>query len=281
LEPLGSQNIGCTAITSLNDSEKLIRFGADGFVLPSNLGLLIFQTPIAGPAPATSAAAVVNAASQQGGAIAPGEILTLYGTALGPASPLAAASQDGGFPSWLGNTQVWFGSLPGTLLMASQGQINVVAPFELQPASTVNAQVWYFGLPSGQIALPVVAAAPALFTRDGSGSGQVAVINQDGSVNTPAPAGSVVMLYGTGGGMTSNALDGAVARGAYNLSATVQVTIAGLNAPVSYAGAAPGLVNGVFQLNVVVPADAPSGAAAITVTIDGQSSPKGATLAIR
>jgi uncharacterized protein (TIGR03437 family) len=281
LEPLGSQAVGCTAITSLNDSEKLIHFGGDGFVLPSNLGLLIFHTPLAGPGPATSAAAVVNAASQQGGVIAPGEILTLYGTVLGPASPQAAVSQNGVFPSWLGNVQVWFGSLPGTLLMVYQGQINVVAPFELRPGSTVNAQVWYFGLPSAQIALPVVAAAPALFTRDGSGSGLVAVINQDGSVNTPAPAGSVVMLYGTGGGATANAVDGAMARGAYLLSATAHVSIAGQDAPVSYAGAAPGLVNGVFQLNVLVPADVPSGAAAITVTINGQSSPKGATLAIR
>ncbi len=281
LQTRGSLRVGLTSISTLNSPEQLIHFGADGFILPSTSGLLVFHTPRAGPSPVTAANAVVNAASQQAGSIAPGEILTIYGTNLGPATAQAAVPNAGVFPSLLSNTQVWFDQWPGTLLLSDQGQINVVAPFELQPGSSVNLQVWYYGNPSSQIALPVVPAAPALFTQDGSGTGQVAVVNQDGSVDTSAPAGTVVELYGTGGGIAGHSADGAIAEGASNLAVTPIVTIASQSAQVLYAGAAPGLVDGVFQMNVQIPNGIPSGAAPIVVTSNGQSSQQGATLAIR
>jgi uncharacterized protein (TIGR03437 family) len=281
LEPLGTQNVGVSSIPSLNATEQLIRFGADGVIVPSTNGLLMFHTPVAGPAPATASNAVVNAASQSSGSLAPGEIVTIYGTNLGPATAQGATPSAGVFPSSLAGIQVWFGSLSGTPLVANQGQINVVAPFELQPGAAVNLQVWNYGIPSAQVSLPVVTAAPGFFTQNGSGTGPIALINQDGTIDTPAPAGSVVTLYGTGAGALPGAVDGAEAAGAANLAAAVQVLIAGLNAPVLYAGAAPGLVNGVFQINVQVPGSTPSGAASITINIGGQASPLGATLAIR
>jgi uncharacterized protein (TIGR03437 family) len=281
LETLGSLRVGLASISTLNAPEQLIHFSTDGFILPSTSGLLIFHTPLAGPSPVTAANAVVNAASQRGGSIAPGEILTIYGTNLGPAIPQAGVLNAGIFPSLLANTQVWFNQWPGTLLLSDQGQVNVVAPFELEPGSSVNLQIWYYGNPSLQIALPVVPAAPALFTQDGSGSGSVAVINQDGSVDTSAPAGTVVELYGTGGGMAGSSPDGAIAMVASNLAVIPSVTIGGQNARVLYAGAAPGLVNGVFQMNVQIPNSVSSGAAPIVVTSGGQSSLQGATLAIR
>jgi uncharacterized protein (TIGR03437 family) len=82
--------------------------------------------------------------------------------------------------------------------MAYGSQLNAIAPFEMQPRSTVDVQVWYFGIPSERIPLQVAAAAPGLFTRGGSGSGPAAVVNQDGSVNSPSPPGSVIALFGTG-----------------------------------------------------------------------------------
>jgi uncharacterized protein (TIGR03437 family) len=281
LEALGAQALGVKSISALNASEQLIRFGSDGVIVPSTNGLLIFHTPLAGPAPVIAANAVVNAATEIAEAIAPGEIVTIYGANLGPASAQSAASQDGAFASSLANVQVWFGALPGIPLVAYQGQINVVAPFGLQTGVPVNLQVWYYGIPSVQVSLPVVAAAPGLFTQDGSGKGPVCVINQDGTVNTPSRSGSVVTLYGTGGGVMPGARDGFIATNAGSLSSSVQVSIGGVNASVLYAGAAPGLVDGVFQLNVQVPPNIPSGASNIVVTIAGQSSPQGATLAIR
>ena len=281
LEPLGSQIVGLSP-AALKDSEILIRFGANGFIFTSTAGLLIFHTPLAGPTPVFTASAVVNAASQQSTSVAPGEILTIYGTNLGPPTPqIATAGLAGTLPFALDNVQVWFGRFPGTPLIAYQGQINVVAPFDLQPGATVDLQVWYFGIPSARVSLPIVPAAPALFTRSGSGTGPVSVVNQDSGINTPSPPGSVVTLYGTGGGTFPDAVDGTLARHAVKLSAPIRATIGGREAQVLYTGTAPGLVTGVFQLNVQVPEDTPPGFADIIVSINGQESSRGATLEVR
>lgn len=281
-EPLGWQSLDSWNYfnAGVNPGQRLLRFGSDGLLYTGSKALLLFHTPLAGPPPVISAASVVNAASQQAGPIAPGEILSLYGSNLGPAAP-ATPESSFSFPSVLNHVQVWFNSLPGSLLMAYQGQINVVAPFELQPGSTVNVQVWNMGIPSPKIPLTVAQTAPALITRNGSGTGPVAVVNQDGSVNAPAPAGSTVMLYGTGGGALPAAVDGGIARGAASLAAPVHVLLGGRDVAVAYAGAAPGLVHGLFQLNIQIPADLPSGSAAITVNVNGQDSPKGTALEIR
>jgi hypothetical protein len=58
----------------------------------------------------------------------------------------------------------------------------------------------------------------------------------------------------------------------------VRVTIDGRDVPVAYAGPAPGLPNGMFQLNLQLPPDLASGTLPILVTVNGQTSPKGATL---
>jgi uncharacterized protein (TIGR03437 family) len=157
-----------------------------------------------------------------------------------------------------------------------------VAPFELQPGSVVDLQVWNYGIPSSKVSVAVVSAAPALFTRNNSGSGPLVVANADQTVNSPSPAGSIVTLFGTGGGaFVGGAPDGVMTRKAANLAGAVRVTAGGRDAPVIYAGATPGLVNGVFELSVQIPSDTPSGPVPIIVTVSGQSSPNGATLAIR
>jgi len=59
------------------------------------------------------------------------------------------------------------------------------------------------------------AVSPGLFTLNQSGTGQAAVVNQDGTINgpnNPAPAGSTIVLYGTGQGQVSPAVaDGTAA----------------------------------------------------------------------
>jgi uncharacterized protein (TIGR03437 family) len=130
--------------------------------------------------------------------------------------------------------------------------------------------------------MPVLAAAPGIFTQDGSGKGRAAVINQDGTVNTPSAPGSYVTLYGTGGGPTQGSADGEVATAAANLTAAVQVSIDGQSAVVSYAGAAPTLPDGVFQINAVVPGGVRTGVnVPVSVTIGGQTGVQAVTLAIR
>jgi uncharacterized protein (TIGR03437 family) len=61
----------------------------------------------------------------------------------------------------------------------------------------------------------------------------------------------------------------------------IQVWIAGQQALYTYAGEAPGMVEGVMQLNVQIPADAPPGALPIQVSIGGNMSQNGTTLTVQ
>src|SRR5262249_51999336 len=133
-EPLGRQTIdtGNYYNYTTNPVQRLFRFGKDGVIVTSINGLLVFHTPLAGPGPQTSAAEVVNAASQLAGPIAQGEILTVYGQNLGPANPQTAALNVAGrFDAALGGVQVWFGRSAGTVLLGYAGQLNVIVPFEV------------------------------------------------------------------------------------------------------------------------------------------------------
>jgi uncharacterized protein (TIGR03437 family) len=172
--------------------------------------------------------------------------------------------------------------MQGTVLFASPGQINVAAPFGLAPGTTVPVQVVNNGIPSTQTPYSVAGTAPALLTRDASGKGSLAMVNQDGSINAPATAGSYISIYGTGGGIYPDAQDGVLASGASVLSAAVQVTIGSQNAKVYYAGAAPDLVSSAFQINVQVPPGTPPGSSVpVVLTIGGQSSSQGVTIEVR
>jgi len=135
------------------------------------------------------------------------------------------------------------------------------------------------------MAVAAAAVAPGLFTADGSGHGQAASVNQDGTQNStafPAAAGQVLSLYGTGEGQTTPAgVDGKV--GVAPLPqpiAPVMVTIGGVAAEVRYAGGAPAQVAGVLQLNVVVPKGV-SGTVPVVLTVAGVPSQAGVTVAVR
>ena len=153
---------------------------------------------------------------------------------------------------------------------------------------TTQVQVEYQGATSSSFAMNVVAATPALFTANSSGAGQAAALNQDGSVNSsahPAKAGSVIVLYATGGGATTPAeVDGAVI-GTSNLPQPVlpvTVAINGQAAQVYYAGAAPGMVAGVLQINVQVSAGTQTGSAVpVTFTVGKHASPQSVSIAVQ
>jgi uncharacterized protein (TIGR03437 family) len=112
--------------------------------------------------------------------------------------------------------------------------------------------------------------SPGLFTRDSSGSGNVAAANADGTINSPehpAARGSVVLLYATGMSVQSNTLlcDPYVGNnfGAAFLTTTppVEAFIGDKPAYVLYSGSAPGLTCGLQQINVLIPEDSASGPA--------------------
>jgi uncharacterized protein (TIGR03437 family) len=124
-------------------------------------------------------------------------------------------------------------------------------------APFISVEVGYQGIGSPAISLIVSPAVPGLFTSDASGHGQGAIVNQDGSINSvlhPAPPGSVVSLFCSGCGATTPlGTDGMLATSLASLANPIAVTIGGQIANITYAGSAPGLVNGAVQINVTVP----------------------------
>ena len=212
-------------------------------------------------------------------------MVSIYGTNLGPISPLQTTlTSSGGVSSNVGGVQVLFDGIAAPLTYISATQINAVVPYEIAGRATTTVTVNYNGVNTASLQLTVAATAPGLFVGTG---GQAASLNQSGSFNaaaTPAPKGSIITLYATGEGQTSplgvtGSVTGAMLK---NPVAPVTVTIGGVPATVAYAGSAPGFVSGVLQLNVAVPAGAPSGAAVpIVVTIGTVSSPATATVAIQ
>jgi uncharacterized protein (TIGR03437 family) len=171
-------------------------------------------------------------------------------------------------------------------LFASPSQIDTVVPFGVT-GTTAQIQIMYQGQPAVSATVPVQPASPAVFSMNGEGGGQGAILNQDGSVNThsnPAAPGSVVVLYATGAGITMPASqDGQIVTAPYpEPMLPVSVSIYGLPAQVLYAGAAPGLVAGVLQINVIVPAGAgPYTYDQVVVTVGDYVSPSAVTLTVQ
>jgi uncharacterized protein (TIGR03437 family) len=221
----------------------------------------------AGALPTVTPGSATNAASGQSGLIAPGEILAVYGANMGPAQLMSASfDANGRLPTSLAGTQLLVAGVPVPLLYASATQIAGIAPFSLAaslaspgPPPLVSIQVGYQGIGSLTItnSLLAIPVAPGLFTSDASGRGQGAILNQDGSINSvshPAPPGSIVSLFCSGCGATTPlGIDGMLATSLASLANPIAVTIGGQIANITYAGSAPGLVNGAVQINVTVP----------------------------
>jgi uncharacterized protein (TIGR03437 family) len=208
---------------------------------------------------------VLNGASLQPGPLAPGEIITIFGTGLGPATGLpATVLPAGAIASTLGGTTVLFDGIPAPLLYVQSNQINAIVPYAMEGRATATFQIQVSGASASSLDLRINETAPAIFTVNGSGSAQGAIVNQDGTVNGPyypAPRGSVISIYATGEGQTNPAgQDGRIITTDLRVPlAPVSAIIGLVPAQVTYAGSAPGLVAGVIQINAYVPANAPVG----------------------
>jgi len=210
---------------------------------------------------APRALSIVNAASGQlTGTIAPGEIISIYGLGLGPTTPVTATPANGLFPTSLGGVQVLVYGTPIPLLYVSASQINAELPLGIASGGLTNG-IAPVEVVNNSVALPdfrmaVVGTNFAVFENAGS----MAVINQDGTLNkmaNPAKLGTVVTIWATGFGATGAPVDGAVATGANNFCNTCQLTLSNehtnITETVQYAGAAPGLIDGLMQINFTIP----------------------------
>jgi uncharacterized protein (TIGR03437 family) len=240
--------------------------------------------------------ATVNAASYAPGAVSLGELVTIFGSSIGPSTP-SGMSVIGGFATQiLQNVSVAIDGKNAAMVYVSQNQITVQVPYTagigLAKAVVINnGGVFATGV------VDVAAVSPGIFALDGSGLGQAAALTfsmQTGlfalnGTTSPAHAGDIVILYLTGEGDYATAI---VPRTGYivpanlnplpQLSPLPTVTIGGAAAIVQYAGPAPGGILGVLQVNAVVPAASTIGVAVpVIVTIGNVSTQAGVTLVIK
>src|ERR1039458_8563849 len=151
---------------------------------------------------------VTNAADYSKDAVSPGEIVTLFGSGLGPASIATLQVSNGTVTNTLAGTQVLFDGVAAPMIYSLNGQVSAVVPYAVAGKASTQVQVQYQGVVSNTVTMPVRAATPAIFSLDSTGVGPGAILNQDTSIDStgnPAARLSVIALYCTGGGVTSPA----------------------------------------------------------------------------
>jgi uncharacterized protein (TIGR03437 family) len=211
-----------------------------------------------------------NAISLQSGPMAVGEIVTIFGTGLGPEKMQGGEIPAGGeFPTVLGGTRVFFENFEAPLLSVQSNAVTaIVSPMaaandikiELGGTVAIKKTIQYADLGD---------YAPGLSTRDSSGHGQLAALNADGSINSPehpARRGSLVVLYGTGilgdtVPFASCAFNGFATDISAQSAVLPEIDIGGADADVLYAGSMPGVICALQQINVIVPEESAVGAA--------------------
>jgi uncharacterized protein (TIGR03437 family) len=232
---------------------------------------------------------VVNGATFQRGPVAPGEVITIFGSGMGPEQGAQSSLDPSGpaVPTRLAGAQITFDGTAAPLLYVSAGQASAIVPFAVAGKSSTVMQVTYQDKPTNAITMAVAPASPGVFTVAQTGSGQGCILNQDYSLNSaanPAAPGEIVMIWGTGGGQTVPASsDGQFTTGtAATIPPPVAATIGGVDAEVTWAGAAPFMEAGIIQVNVRVPSGAASGNnVPIILKVGSVASPGTATVAVK
>ncbi|MEP7352282.1 MAG: hypothetical protein ABI824_03535 [Acidobacteriota bacterium] len=230
--------------------------------------------------------------------VAPGQILSIFGSGLAPGTAAANPTLGGQLPVSLGNLSVDVDGIAASLLYASPDQLNVVVPYEVAGKSQVTMTATAKSFLGASIvvasdSLQVTARNPSVFLSPDAvrNCGSVTLVasnepialarNQDGSLNTcstPAAPGSVITLYLNGAGLASAKLD----TGKISTQATptgVPVT-AYLNSPaqtpfdVVNVSLEPGSVSSVWRADIRIPASL-SGRSAwnMVLKVDGNSLP--------
>ena len=235
------------------------------------------------PALAPRISGIVDAASQQAG-VAAGSLVTLYGLNLGPLTPVGTTlDASGRVTTMLGNVEVRFDGIPAPLLYVSRNQINAVMPFLLTGKTETTVEVTYGGRTARTVSA-VRNTQPGLFTLSGNGRGLVVAVSGT-TVNgetAQATRGSIVTLWASGfNSFETQPRDGDVPRVATSLRPLPKVTVDGQAAELLYAGAAPGLVAGVVQLNVRIPASAKTGRVFVELLSDTAKGRDGVWLWVR
>ena len=229
------------------------------------------------PAPSISANGVVDAASDQvGKGLAPGSYISIYGTALSDATqtlstnflPFSMCGVSVSFTSPDG-TEAW----PGRLWYMSPTQINLQIPWGLEGLTSAQLTVNVADV-SVPYTIPIAPYLPALFTY-----GDRLAIAQDRNYQlvtaaNPARPGQDIVIYANGLGAVNNPPPSGEVTPSQPLATTLvspTVTIGGVGAQVLFSGLTPGSI-GLYQIDVVVPKNAPAGIDPVVIAQNGVNS---------
>jgi uncharacterized protein (TIGR03437 family) len=243
-----------------------------GFLLQEDVDATIQE---AAAVPVLAANGIIDAAGFSVSDLAPGSVVTIFGTGL--AGAVLQASPTSALPIALFDAGVTFNNVPAPLYYVSPTQINAQVPLELTPGA-VMVQVRRNLATSASQVVNLMPAAPAILSVNQQGTGDGLIFHAaDSSLVTasaPAKAGETLVIYCTGLGVLSTPLKSGELppNPAPETLSVPTVTIGGANAHVSLSGAAPGYV-GLYQVRVQVPADSQNGnTVAVRLAIGGSSS---------
>jgi uncharacterized protein (TIGR03437 family) len=226
---------------------------------------------------------VLNSANLRTGVVSPGQVVSIFGTGLGPVDPVLTPA--GPWPASLADVRVSVNGANVPIRYASAIRLDVQMPFDL--VGEAKIQISYGTNVSSIVSIPVQPTFPGLFAQQSGGQGLAKALNQDGTVNSPAsPARrrTYIMVYATGlGPVAPGVTAGQVPPTAGPLSVAtnaVAASIGGVPAVVSYAGLAPGIV-GAYQVNILVPDGVTSGPRELIISNGGTASQNGLLVQIQ
>jgi uncharacterized protein (TIGR03437 family) len=271
---------------------------------------IIVENPVPGgnsaptPEPVANAPIIFglfNSASYNSASVSPGELVTIFGSNIGPATPATMAITAGYAATTLSNVTLTIDGQNAPLLYVSANQVTAQVPYEVGIGPGMAVVLTNGANPPASSTVTITASAPGVYTSDGSGTGQAAAVNTSASTGavtlnsttSPAKIGDTVSLYLTGeGNYTPSLLTGAVTTNTGFIipiglsplpqiapTPTVQVGGVDATAGVAYAGVVPGSILGVLQINVTIPSGSTTGAAVpVAISIGGNSTQAGVTL---
>jgi len=232
---------------------------------------------------------ITNAASFLPG-VTPGGIATIFGTSLTRDLTGIVVAAGVPLPTELAGTSVEVNGVAAPLFaVANVGgseQVNLQIPYEAAAQSTATVVVIANGLRSAALTAPVLAAHPGIFMVGGTAGAILhGADNQPVTAANPAARDEIVLIFATGLGPVNPAPRTGEAAAATPLSLTALTPVVvifdgsrGVGAGVLFSGLAPGFV-GLYQLNVRIPANAPTGVVSVVVGAGGTNS-QPATLVI-
>lgn len=238
---------------------------------------------------------IVNGASMLPGPVSPGEMITILGDNIGPNTPavMADANGDGFIDTSLSGVSVTVDGIAAPIVYVSASQLNVQVPYGVSIGANKVVSLTNGTAPPVTMNVTTALTAPAVFTLDGSGAGQAAALNNNGTLNTSQTAakiGDSVLFFVTGEG--DYAASSIPVRDGYlipdtltplpQLSPAPTVTIGGATATGVSAGPVPGWMLGLLAVAATVPAGAATGAAVpVLVNIGGIDSQANVTLSVK